>query len=222
MRLSGRKKSSRFAQRFFLGPPSVPPQPLRRQLPQGERGRRNRSLCGSPGNFPATAEAFTPWGEGAERSEADEGGFPDSGCFPAPSSVCSLWSHPPSPDRGKAFARPHTLHLSRKLCRPAKGSPFGGAAERSEAERASPLPVKPRRVRQAFAGKQISVAAQKTSRLRDADRTRGINNPWARSRPPACGSPPCPRGSGAARAGTCTPRAGRTPAAPRGRAGAAL
>ena len=49
-RKSGRKKSSRFAQRFFLGPPSVPPQPLRRQLPQGERGWRNRSLRGLTGN----------------------------------------------------------------------------------------------------------------------------------------------------------------------------
>ena len=33
-RKSNRKKSSRFAQRFFLGSPSVPPQPLRRQLPK--------------------------------------------------------------------------------------------------------------------------------------------------------------------------------------------
>ena len=33
-RKSDRKKSSRFAQRFFLGPPSKAPQPLRRQLPK--------------------------------------------------------------------------------------------------------------------------------------------------------------------------------------------
>ena len=32
---SDRKKSSRFAQRFFLGPPSVPPQSLRDSSPRG-------------------------------------------------------------------------------------------------------------------------------------------------------------------------------------------
>ena len=37
-RRSNRKKSSRFAQRFFLGSPSAAPQPLRRQLPKWGAG----------------------------------------------------------------------------------------------------------------------------------------------------------------------------------------
>ena len=45
------------------------------------------------------------------------------------------------PAGGKPSALPHTLHLSWKHAWTAKGSPFGRAAERSEAERASPLPA---------------------------------------------------------------------------------
>ncbi len=41
--------------------------------------------------------------------------------------------------KGEPLAKPHTLRFDRKLSRPAKGSPFGRAAERSEAERASSL-----------------------------------------------------------------------------------
>ena len=38
-------------------------------------------------------------------------------------SVCSLRSHPPLP-KGEALAEPEGLHLHRKVCRHAKGSPF--------------------------------------------------------------------------------------------------
>ena len=41
-------------------------------------------------------------------------------------SVCSLRSHPPLP-KGEALAEPEGLHLHRKVCRHAKGSPFGRA-----------------------------------------------------------------------------------------------
>ena len=51
-RKSNRKKSSRFAQRFFLGSPSKTPQPLRRQLPKWGAGlagpetlHSSRKLC---------------------------------------------------------------------------------------------------------------------------------------------------------------------------------
>ena len=47
-RKSNRKKSSRFAQRFFLGSPSETPQPLRRQLPQGGAGSGGRKQLRSP------------------------------------------------------------------------------------------------------------------------------------------------------------------------------
>ena len=57
-RKSNRKKSSRFAQRFFLGSPSKTPQPLRRQLPKWGAG-----MAGT-GNFAVTAEAFPQSGEG--------------------------------------------------------------------------------------------------------------------------------------------------------------
>ena len=47
-RRSNRKKSSRFAQRFFLGSPSKPPQPLRRQLPKWGAGSGGRKQLRSP------------------------------------------------------------------------------------------------------------------------------------------------------------------------------
>ena len=46
-----------------------------------------------------------------------------------------------SPDRGKPFGTAN-FAFTRKPCRHAKGSPFGRAAEQSEAERASPLKLK--------------------------------------------------------------------------------
>ena len=64
----------------------------------------------TPGSFPQTAGEKNPvW-------KTDTNcGFPHrkSFCTSAPSSVCSLRSQPPSPDRGKASARPKgfSLHL---------------------------------------------------------------------------------------------------------------
>ena len=64
----------------------------------------------TPGSFPQTAGEKNPvW-------KTDTNcGFPHrkSFCTSAPSSVCSLHSQPPSPDRGKASARPKgfSLHL---------------------------------------------------------------------------------------------------------------
>ena len=46
-------------------------------------------------------------------------------------------------EKGEALAKLETSQLSWKPCRHAKGSPFGRAAERSEAERASSSPAAP-------------------------------------------------------------------------------
>ena len=64
-RKSNRKKSSRFAQRFFLGSPSVPPSAAAAAAPpRGSGDGGDRKLCGLTGNFPASAEAFPQSGKG--------------------------------------------------------------------------------------------------------------------------------------------------------------
>ena len=65
-RKSNRKKSSRFAQRFFLGSPFAAPQPLRRQLPKWGAG-----MAGTA-HFAVPAEAFPRSGEGGALAP-DEG-----------------------------------------------------------------------------------------------------------------------------------------------------
>ena len=66
-RKSNRKKSSRFAQRFFLGSPSKTPQPLRRQLPQGGAGLAGTAhFARKPETLPCPPKA-PPSGELARR-----------------------------------------------------------------------------------------------------------------------------------------------------------
>ena len=55
-------------------------------------------------------------------------------------SVCSLRSHPPLP-KGEALAKPQALRFDWKLCRYAKGSPFGRAGALAP-ERARVLPTR--------------------------------------------------------------------------------
>ena len=74
-------------------------------------------------------------------------------------SVCSLRSHPPLP-KGEALAKPQALRFDWKLCRYAKGSPFGRAGALAP-ERARVLPTRAHIPKQRY---YFPSPLQKTSR----------------------------------------------------------
>ena len=79
--------------------------------------KRTRKLCGLPGNFPAMPRAL-PLGELASPSGLD-------GRSPYPNHSFSRTSCDSSPKWEQAH--PQALLFNQKLCRHAKGSPFGRA-----------------------------------------------------------------------------------------------
>ena len=74
-------------------------------------------------------------------------------------SVCLLRSHPPLP-KGEALAKPQALRFDWKLCRYAKGSPFGRAGALAP-ERARALPTRAHIPKQRY---YFPFPLQKTSR----------------------------------------------------------